>query len=248
MTPFLVVGMPRTGSTLLQTTLGQHPDIRSYSELFHPVDQERMGPHAIATPDGPVFYIPAAGDALDFLRQHVWIPGAPKAIGFKLFADYLKCEGTHRLFLRLRDAWPSLRVIHIARRNLLECWASHASAKATGRWVDANGTMPKNDTLLHADPTVLSAFFHSHDACNRFLRETFDVPGRYMSVYYEDMVADFHGTAARLYRFLGVADRPVVMQTHKQRARRALDMIDNVDVLRTSFSGTPYGDFFRFEP
>ena len=61
--PFAVIGMPRTGSTLLLASLGTHPAIAIRDEIFHRLRSERAGNHAIRRAEGSTtFFDPNSND------------------------------------------------------------------------------------------------------------------------------------------------------------------------------------------
>lgn len=114
--PFIIVGMPRTGSNLLFTTIHQHQAVSGYAELFHPIIGERAGGHAIRR-GGAALYFDGTADPIDFLKRWLWTDDAAAgdygAIGFKIFAEYLRSKSTGRLLERLRAEVPGLHVLHI---------------------------------------------------------------------------------------------------------------------------------------
>jgi hypothetical protein len=103
--PFIIAGMPRSGSTLLLTTIQQHPAILAYSELFHAVIGERSGTHAIRRDGAALYFDAASADPIDFLKRWVWTDSNAgyRAIGFKIFAEYVRAKSTDRLLERLRS-------------------------------------------------------------------------------------------------------------------------------------------------
>ena len=64
--PFVIVGMPRTGSTLLLTTIQQHPAVLSYSELFH---QYEASPLLIVNNEH--FNVADSDDAFNLLLERI---------------------------------------------------------------------------------------------------------------------------------------------------------------------------------
>ena len=95
MTPFVIVGTPRTGSFLLLTGLQQHARIEAYRELMHPSDIERAGYHAIIRGEAAI-YFSGHGDAITFLKQQVYERGETSgAVGFKLFAESKERNAIH---------------------------------------------------------------------------------------------------------------------------------------------------------
>ncbi|GGX11069.1 Stf0 family sulfotransferase [Undibacterium macrobrachii] len=245
---FIVVGMPRTGSTLLQTTLAQHPQIKMYGELFHRVKVEREGPHAINEDGSKIFFDEENDDAIDFLRKNVWNEKNSEygAVGFKLFGERVDCIGTEKLFLRLREAFPSLKFIHIERSDLLACWVSREAAKKTGQWVDAStkdsagDKKNVNDLRVTANPIALESFFQSYIEVNSFLRSDFFPKANYLHVDYEQLSSEFETVSMSVFDFLGLPQISVQPATRKQRQLSAEEQIQNIEDVRRYFALSKY--------
>lgn len=245
---FIIVGMPRTGSTLLQTTLAQHPQIKMYGELFHKVKAEREGSHAINNDGSKTFFNEENDDAIDFLRKNVWNEKNSKygAVGLKLFGERVNCVGTEKLYLRLKEAFPSLKFIHIERSDLLACWVSRAAAERTGQWVDssikdiAGNNKNVNDLRVSADPIALESFFQSYIEVNSFLRSDFFPRANYLHVDYEQFSGAFEAVSMSIFDFLGLPRISVQPAIRKQRQLSAQDQIQNIEDVRRYFMGTKY--------
>lgn len=69
MIPFIIVGHPRSGSTLLREAMAQHSEIKVLGELFHKLENEP----AIPAPAGK--WLRARGDSLSFRKLHYQISG-----------------------------------------------------------------------------------------------------------------------------------------------------------------------------
>lgn len=130
MTPFIIVGMRETGSDLLVAGLSQHPHITAHGELFHAVDAERSGAHAILRA-GEKRFFGRDEDAIEFLREEVFgVAGQnAQAVGVTILAEHLVSPGTERLFTRLKETFPELKVVHVARENYLDALVSREFAK-----------------------------------------------------------------------------------------------------------------------
>ena len=255
---FLVLGMPRTGSTLLLTGLSQHPQIRAYGELFHQVRSEREGSHALIRDGLPICFDENQDDAIQFLDSEVFcpVPSEIRAVGFKLFGEHVKCSGTERLFSRLKEAYPDVKIIHIRRPNYLDVLISREMAKATRNWIklvdaaDAEKSFepaPRPQRkAFHIDPSTASAFFENMRLVDDFFREFFQGPN-YHEVLYQNLAADYEGQLNAVYRHLGVdAHRPRQM-TAKQIESPASGLISNMGELRTYFRGTRFAPMLEGE-
>jgi LPS sulfotransferase NodH len=250
MKPFVIVGMPRTGSTLLSTGLDQHPQVRCFGELFHPVDNERANVHALKIDGQKVSFDPQKVDAIKFLEQNVFSAhnNDRTTVGFKLFGDYAKGPGSENLFRRLRDEIPNIHIIHIFRRNYLEVLASLETAMATEQWVIFSGT---NDNVKIADPIRIEPdsalrFFTKMREMDLFY-ETYFNGGQYFKVAYEELDQDYQYAMAICYEFFGLPPNKVMPRTLKQRSASLRDRIANYDELALHFRNGPFSASFREE-
>ncbi|HET9762545.1 MAG TPA: sulfotransferase [Casimicrobiaceae bacterium] len=247
-TPFIIVGMPRTGSNLLFTTLRQHRAIAAYSELFHPMLGERSGRHAIRR-DGAALYYGGDADPVDFLRRWVWTGGAGdyRAIGFKIFAEYLRCKPTGRLLERLTEEVPGLHVVHIRRANYFDVFVSRLVATKTGSWISYREDTPSGDALgkmhLAIREEAATRFFRAMEWADAYIESLFRGCA-YLRVDYERLAQDVQGQATAVFDYLGVGKCPVEMATRKQLTVRKEDLVANYHELRRHYSGTAYEAFF----
>lgn len=241
-TPFAIVGMPRTGSTLLLTGLSQHPEVRAYGELMHPMDSERATTHAIRR-DG-LSWFRRGDDAIRFLRAEVYeYPHPPeiKAVGFKLFGD----NAAERGFARMKNEIPGLRVVHICRPNYLASLLSVKVAWQTRRYVRFIGDNSEEPLIprISITPEEAAEYFDGMLMVDGFLERHFGGPD-YIKVTYDGLAASFGSEMEKVYRFLGVSDfqpRPMVQ---KQIREPAQSVLANYSELASSFTKTPFSSFF----
>jgi LPS sulfotransferase NodH len=252
MTPFIIVGMPRTGSTLLMTTLSQHPRALVYGELFHTVESERRNAHAIRRGDKTIFFDPQAEDAIAFLKRNVWSVENTKhlAVGFKVFGEYVKAPTTERLFVRLKEKYPSLKVIHITRTKYLDAFVSRGLAQRSKEWVryadsktnesEVNG---KRRICFAADPISLQKFIDSMQEADSFFANHFGGEN-YIAVDYDGFVLNYQSESQRIYTFLGLDVIEAKQKTLKQNPLKPKDVLTNFADLRRIFRGTKYETYF----
>lgn len=239
MTPFIIGGMPRTGSTLLTLGLGQHPDVQVYGELFHPVAAERHGSHAIPAKDGGrISFDEAKDDAIAFVKAHVFSNPSIGAAGFKLFGSHVQCAGTERIFARLKDEIEGLKVVHIIRSNYLDVLVSERMAKATGQWQRKPSEPAPQYDPARIEPERVLRFFEAMRNADATFRNVF--AGSYCAVHYADLSLHFKQHMSRVFEFLGVRKFDVAPKIEKQIRTPARDLIANYDEIRKAVSGTPY--------
>lgn len=247
MTPFVIVGLPRTGSTLLQTGLSQHPEIRAYGELLHEHSEQRLGPHAIFRGGESIAYGDVREDAVEFLKREVFNhpDETAAAIGFKLFAEYVRGEGTTDLFQRLKQEFPELKVIHIVRSNYLDAMVSREVAQRTKSWIQytADAPPPSEARRVRIDPLDALRFFSQYERADRSLGEEF-AGDNYMRVDYDALTQNYSVVINRVYAHLGVQPFHPKQAVKKQLINSTEDTLENFGELRRHFRGTVYGKYF----
>jgi LPS sulfotransferase NodH len=247
--PFVIAGMPRTGSNLLATTVGQHPAILAYAELFHPIVSERAGTHAIRRDGAALYFDEESADPVDFLRRWVWSAenGSYRAVGFKIFVEYVRARSTHRLLERLRDEVAGLRVLHIRRANYLDVYVSRLVANKTERWIsypeDGSPTHETGDIRLVISPDAATRFFQAMEQADACIEGLFEGT-RYLNVDYEHLSRSIQEQANVVFTFLGVESRTVVPAIQRQVTARKEDLVLNYEELRRHFAGSAYEAFF----
>jgi LPS sulfotransferase NodH len=222
--PFVIVSRARSGSNLLVSLLGSHPQIDARGELLKrlhdtPVD-ERL--------------------AQIYGRK----PRRIRAVGFK-------CFYYHPLDDRQAPVWPhlaaieQLHVVHLRRRNALRTLTSRRLAELTGEWVDHRpddearaSTKPK----VRFDTATLRAELEQDEAWATACRQRF-AGHPVLEVVYEDLIAP-SGTHEDLLAFLGVAPHPLRTTLRRQNPEPLSALIEGFDDLRTHFEDTPWADCF----
>ena len=177
MIPFVIVAQPRTGSSLLQQSLDQHPHIKTYAELFHNLKNQRMGGHAIQR-EGKTIYWDEHEDAVEFLRREVYgYNEGWKAIGFKLFGNNVDQPGTFNIYQRIKAAFPDLKVIHLVRHNYFEVLVSWEIAYERRFWINVV-KLPEWPPIprFNIPPEKAEKFFAAQEKAEREASEVFSGP------------------------------------------------------------------------
>ena len=248
MQKFLVAGMPRSGSTLVATTLAQHMNITIHGELFHPVSSERAGSHSIKIDEGKYrFFDPNVECSTNFLRNEVWNRDSTEkdAIGFKLFGEYIALNENEELFTNIIDNFPEIKMIVIWRKNLLDCLISRKVAELSGDWIKYSSDFSHNKIIpkFIIDKKSALEFFYSYNQVNLFLGMISKKISSFV-LDYDDFVANFYVKSAEMFDFLGLKPAPVSMALKKQALLRQSDYIENWNDLKSEMEGTPF--FFHF--
>ena len=202
-TPVFILGMPRSGTTLLEQVLASHPDVHGAGELRDFTDALRGHPKV--------------GDMADAAR---WVPTLTdddyRAIG----ADYLaRLRAHHPSALRITDkmpgnyhylgfilrALPGARIIHSMRDPMDACWSNY--------------TRLFNDTMEFAyDLEELARHYNRYIAYMRHWQAVAP-PGRILHLPYERMVADTEAEARRIIAHIGLPWDDACLRFHQNRRK-----------------------------
>ena len=179
--PVFIVGLPRTGTTLLASRLARHPDVRDRGELN---------------------WIPMLHDHLQAQRQ-LRDPKALAAVARFVAMQMRRDDARARCIIDknplnfrhldfIRALFPSARIIHCVRDErdtALSIWQQH---------------------FAHADLAFAYRFdtiadvMRGHARLMRHWREAAGIP--LLEVSYEDVIADEAGILRKLGAFLGLRD------------------------------------------
>ena len=200
--PIFIVGMPRSGTSLIEQILSTHPDIHGAGEL---PDLENML-FALATEAGqPVESFPEIASRMtadellhlgDAYTERVW-KLAPTATRI---TD--KMMGNSAYVGMIRLMLPNAKIIHAMRDPMDSCFSCYA-------------TLFSRNNL---DYTYDLGELGRH--CVRYIElmqhwQRVLPPGSILDVRYEDMVADPEGQARRLLDYLGLPWDPRCLNFHQ---------------------------------
>jgi Sulfotransferase family len=262
MVRFIVLGHARNGSTLLTTALGQHEQVRIFGELFNDEEEERRRAFRAGCPlyrDGRLIDRQSEGraefyrdgcDGATFLREEVLYQRYTDdlfAVGFKIFYNQARTASAKSAWMYLRRT-PSIRVIHLLRKNLLESLLSLRLAFLTGEWVRPRqaGTTVSQPPPIWLHPEETRAYFDEITAWRQWAIKFFRSHHMLEMEYASDLCSKFNETLQRAQEFLGIPFQPVTQLLEKQAQRSPADQISNYAELKTHFDDTPYGTFFNW--
>lgn len=195
--PIFIVGLPRTGTTLLERIIGRHSQVHAAGELSAlsealGVALQRMG--AEAANDWP--HAAARADAGCIAREYMSRVGARRGdrprFTDKLPTNFLYCP----LILR---AFPRARIVHLTRHPMATCYAIFKARFA--------GAYP-----FAYDLTELGTFYLAY---RRLMAHWHRIlPGRIIDVAYEDLVTGLEPTVRGLCRFLDIPYEAQCLEFH----------------------------------
>jgi tetratricopeptide (TPR) repeat protein len=181
--PVFIVGMPRSGTTLIEQILASHPQVFAAGEL--------PNLNLIAASIGPMAGCPLPfPDVMPHLsKQHL------RPVGARYVAEItqLAPEATHvtdklpsnfRFAGLIHLALPNARIIHAARDPIDTCVSCFSKLFA-------------NSQHQTYDLAELGRYYQRYRALMQHWRQVLPA-GRILDVQYEDLVSDFEGQARRI--------------------------------------------------
>ncbi len=270
---FIVVGGPRTGSSMLVQALNSSPRITCFREVFNGrldfVDFSVEGYDNFSSRERTL----RSDDPVRFLRERVFCPHPERvrAVGFKfLYGQHWDFPGIMERLIEDRE----LRVLDLRRHNPLRMLVSFKLAQLTGVWAQRDAPNLTRANLLQAlrhpmrtlqriqrrlPPARLPGggprprVTISPEECYTFMVETNMKTARYdelfgdhpkLTLFYEDMVDRRDDLFAEAQSFLGVEPGPLTVTIRRQNPEPLRELIENYDQLYAAFKDTPQAAFF----
>ncbi len=193
--PVFVVGMPRSGTTLVEQVLASHGQVQGGGELAtlnHIVD--RIGPYPAI-----VEQLTAAGFAaigrqyIDHVRT---LSNSKRRFVDKMPSNFLYAGLIAR-------SMPQARIIHVRRNAADTCFSCYTK-------------LFTREQLFSYDLMELGRFYRDYESLMAHWRSVLP-PDRFIDVDYEDLVGDFEPQARRLIAFLGLSWDPACTDFHKTK-------------------------------
>ncbi|MFC0682752.1 sulfotransferase [Lysobacter korlensis] len=183
-----IVGMPRTGTTLVERMLGRHSDVRSAGEL------PDFGEHLAAAVRGALAEKPGqtpveASLSLDFESLgHAYLETARQAApGSRVVVDKMPINFMYCGLIR--KALPAARIVHLVRDPMDSCYAIYKTMFNQAYFFSYD-----LDELATYYATYRRIMAHWHAA----------MPGSILDVHYEDVVTDIETQARRIIDWCGL--------------------------------------------
>ncbi|MEM5345624.1 sulfotransferase [Paraburkholderia azotifigens] len=236
--PFVILGMPRTGTHYLEELLNAHPSVLSNGELLNSYDTNWSDTSRL---------LRSHRELLELAYLHY-----PVRTG-KTLATHVGCKINQPQFQERPGffeelaLWPRLKVMLVIRRNTLESLRSLVQARQSGEWLKygaGNESGPPPRVVLTIE--VCEAYFEAADDFHRHVADSF-APKNVLSIDYQSLLSNPAGCLEAAWTFLGTSVHPCSHRTALQRQEvRPLDQtVLNFDELKRHFRGGPYEKFFE---
>jgi tetratricopeptide (TPR) repeat protein len=196
--PIFIVGMPRSGSTLVEQILASHPLVAAAGEVMvFPQAMRAAGVHTKARPfpDGvPDVTGAQLRDVADrYLTAMLTLrAGAPRVTDKMLFN--FECAGLIHLAL------PNARIIHMCRDPIDTCLSCFSLDFVSSPQM--------------YDLAELGRYYRAYSALMRHWRDLLP-PGVMLEVQYEDLVFDLESHARRIVAHCGLEWDPACLAFHE---------------------------------
>ena len=186
-TPVFIIGMPRSGTTLVESLLTRDAQIRGRGELnWIPVLARQLGPNPTAS---------TLGSAAEFLLSQLRQDDEPA----HFFID--KNPLNFRYLGLISAMLPNAKIIHCRRQRrdtALSLWSQHFAHE---------------DLAWSYDFADISNYMRGHDTLMAYWERA--LPASVFSLDYEALVADPEAMIARVRTFLGLEE--TAAQTDQER-------------------------------
>jgi len=187
--PVFIVGMPRSGTTLLERILGSHPDIEDAGELLDFVRQMRWCADAAGDKLLDLDLARKAEGTVDwaelgrrYLDRTQW-----RAKGKPVYTDKLPPNFLNVAYIA--RALPQARILHMVRGSMDTCFSNL-------KMLFAGAYPPSYDQIEMAD------HFRGYRALMTHWHEAF--PGRILDVHYDQLVNEPERVAREVLEFCGL--------------------------------------------
>ncbi len=193
-TPLFVLGMPRTGTTLLERVLGGHGKVALCGELndFRMQYKWSSDHYCLGFFDSRAVELLGNVDYPELGRRYLQHVAWRLPLGASHFTD--KNPGNFMMTGLILRALPQARIIHLRRNPMDACFSN------------LKELFGSNAHPYSYDFQDLATHYHNYSRLMAHWHEL--APGRILDVNYEDLVREPEAQAQRLMAFCGLAYNP----------------------------------------
>jgi tetratricopeptide (TPR) repeat protein len=187
-TPIFILGMPRSGTSLVEQILASHPNVFGAGELedFEQVAVELIGGHSLTElfekipQSGGDFYQLLATEYLQRLRSH--------STSVKFITDKYPHNFLHIGAICL--ALPSAKIVHCVREPMDNCFSIYKNLFG-------------GENKYTYDLRELGQYYRLYLDLMKYWHDLF--PGRIYDIKYEDLIADQEAETRKLLHHCGLS-------------------------------------------
>jgi tetratricopeptide (TPR) repeat protein len=228
--PIFIVGLPRSGSTLVEQILASHPSVEGTFELPNVLTIVREFDHYEPEHDGyPETVCAAPPELLAALGRRYLEETAPMRSGRPRFIDKMPNNFSHVGLIHA--ILPKATIIDVRRHPLDACFSTYKQNFAEGQ-------------SFSYDLEDLGRYYR----CYLALMDHWDavLPGKVLHVRYEELVREPEANIRRLLEHCGLQFEPACLSFHE--TRRSIRTSSAEQVRQPLYaSGIGYWKFFEAE-
>lgn len=198
--PIFIVGMPRSGTTLLDRMLSSHSEVASAGEITDLLRQLRCVTGVAA--QGMVEAVERSADAdlvelgAAYLAQTQW-----RAQGCRYFVD--KLPTNIRMVAHIRRALPHARILHMVRDPMEVCFSNLS-------------VMFGDSSAYSYDQRAMAHYYGQYARLARHWRNL--MPDAMLEVSYADLVQQPEGTLRKVLAYCGLAVEDACLHPERNAA------------------------------
>ncbi|MCG8436234.1 MAG: sulfotransferase, partial [Gammaproteobacteria bacterium] len=184
--PVFIVGMPRSGTSLVEQILASHPDVRGAGELMHIIiiahDCLKQRGSDLFFPDTVRFATPETIQkyADQYVNRQKFLYSGALRVTDKLPQNFIYLGIINMLF-------PKARIIHIQRNAMDTCWSCYR------RSLRAKFTMSLED---------IAVFYNQYKRLMAHWNAV--LPEKILNIEYEELTDDLARVSRQMIEFLGL--------------------------------------------
>ncbi|GAC1404355.1 MAG: tetratricopeptide repeat-containing sulfotransferase family protein [Novosphingobium sp.] len=204
--PILIIGMPRTGTTLVDRIVSSHPDVESAGELqaLPLAVKKAAGTRSATVMDPETIAAAARGDMGAIGRDYLQRAGHHRRDPHLRFTD--KFPGNFHYAAFIARALPNARIVCVRRHPMDTVLSNFRNLFAVGsRYYDYS-----------YDLLDIAAYYERFDRLMAMWREA--LPDRLIEVRYEDLVADQAAETRRMLTHCGLEWSDTCLSFHTSTA------------------------------
>lgn len=242
---FIILCNQRTGSTLLQESLSQHPNIKMGVEFFHPFLNKKFSKIQKNIFEKikfkPLIEKEIVGEIKRFSYSKKLINYFDILLklydGFKIIFSQI----AHDSYLWDYIASKEIKIIFL-KRNFLECIVSNECAIKDNKWIERNNNFLFKKNYLNLPFDKIKNYFLTFEKNNNII-EKFKKEN-IISIEYENLTKNYNKTMSDIFYFLNIKNFKTEMKIKKILHQTPKEIILNYYMLAEKFYHTEYAKYF----
>lgn len=215
---FAIVGNARSGTSMLRTSISNHPDCICYPEILIYNDNDRLKSHQKVFGNNDFFDKDGLTSIDKYLNKNLNTPQKPN--GFKILLHDVSDWNMWNFFNE-----HNYKVILITR-NYIAGYVSHLQGMQTGQFNIYN-----KEKIIPAESVDIDMedfYIHLEFRMQNDLKILHKVKNLHV-VRYQDLLLDYQSTVGQVFRFLGVKQNEVKPTTIKLNSKNFKERIKNYE-------------------